>query len=1683
MQQTLYTTDEHLPITSEDSRPPPLAEITGHNFSTDSEPVTLISSSSEVDYISEATLEKGRVKLHSELIEALRNLAANLSSRSGGGRIVQDKEAVLEQAVVEQSQMLDVMQSLIASLETENKSFRERINEQGRTILELARWEAKAKKAQRQLNELSLNSQPTLDVSNYKKTLAEKDKLISKLQLQTSLSNNTRLVSMQASLEEERVRVIELEEEISKKQDKLLKLENELSTKQSVLIDKDSEIHHLRYEINSAKKLETQQQELALQQRASLIEKDSQLTALTKALNDEKKLCEQIRRRYLNSPPKVADFHHLLSDNLSSSTLFEQVIGRDAVTVEIKKPAEDSDIGFTFSKIEAPISSRLPCLVVKSVTPGGIASGLVIPGDELLEINGIFCRGPHQQKAIDFFSNSTGLVKIVLARDHIPSHDILRQQAKADNATQWATALRAQNSPPTASDTVSDMSPPSHPPQIYTLTTVESSSNEPHSAPKETTPDNNETYRNLQTEISNLRDQLDESDRMCLELANELQECQSELETIRTESDLVKSENFELQDQVITYTKEIMQIQQNVSELQSVLGTLQTQVADEQQKTASYHNQNKLLTRQMKETKEECEVAHTKAETLQQDIKKLKTNYAEKLLAEQERFGELEQLKVITDQLKSDVNTKEAKIEELVKKNSELEQNHSQIQSSLTRAESSLLEIKDVSDQATASTELEYKKTLSQLETAKKLLIDAEQTETESKIKLRYLEQAADTANQQLTEAENKKKVIENELSSYKSEVENLTLSNKTLSLGLKQTQGKLEAKECTLNRLQTEVDDLRRNNGKLTNETSQLKAELTKFESSLNSFETEQVRLKENLRNSNAEKDSLFQDLENSIDECTQLQQKLEELEKLHKEVQVTKEAEKLTSLEKSQECSKRMQIELESTKADLDNSKKKVELLKQQLSQSKEKCQLLETSLETSQKDYNICKADRDSLATAKEDVVKRTIEIQKTLDKMTEKLKQNEQMISELNITSAKLEEEVKIEKEQSIATKTSLQDELSRLQKAKKQSDDMTASMEFLLKQEQTKLEDAQSSLKNQLEQVKNLNTQLESLTNQLATEKSAKEASEEKLKTATQKITDNEKTRTQEVSTLQEQIETLTSINSEQKEELQKATASISEQKFLSARLQTTLNALSKEKEEIQKSLNESQEKNKEMEQQNKQLNSQISRLKTDTAQLENTSDSLSSEAAQLRKELRQNEREIDKLSAQIQAAEINLAVANNSLETERKQNTECQEAANYIQCQYNETREKLDEVMIKMQRTTLELHSCNEDKAKMKINLDLRQKECAQLQQSLIETQSAADTLKSKVESLQVENSELSQTVDQLQECQRVIQSSVETAEREHTEHLKAEKQSVSRLNEEMDAMKRTEADRIKQVKKLERSVEEARGNVEQLLAAQEALKASLNALGDEKEVEMLRLNNSCSEIKIKNEELLTEVEDAKKQCSLQEARLKENEERKETMQRELQEFVKEKEKLTQEILVLHSAETELAELHTRVSVLESTLHTKTDKLVHTSQQLEDLKTKLKTAKETITEHQANLSELANVKLELVETSSEIGKLKKQLVDKEKSQKEIEDERNSLLSERDHLLTVLRKLEVEKHTTAVQPPTPQLSRAESSDEIDVKKMVGMLKDKEEEAQRLKDYVDKLLINVVEKAPFLLEIFT
>ena len=110
-----------------------------------------------------------------------------------------------------------------------------------------------------------------------------------------------------------------------------------------------------------------------------------------------------------------------------------------------------------------------------------------------------------------------------------------------------------------------------------------------------------------------------------------------------------------------------------------------------------------------------------------------------------------------------------------------------------------------------------------------------------------------------------------------------------------------------------------------------------------------------------------------------------------------------------------------------------------------------------------------------------------------------------------------------------------------------------------------------------------------------------------------------------------------------------------------------------------------------------------------------------------------------------------------------------------------------------------------------------------------------------------------------------------------------------------------------------------------------------------------------------------------------------------------------------------------------------------------------------------VTENSALLErvgEMATASVTLAETSAELERVRGELAAEVKGRREVGEER-------DKLLEVLRRHEVETHTVGVAPESP--APREEGD-----------REKEEEIGRLNEYIGKLLSAVVNKAPFVLE---
>ena len=1789
-------------------------------------------------------LQQSKLKLHAELIDALREFAS--TSHTKGERSMKTRESVLEQAVIEQNQILDVMQEVIASLESENRFSREKMEAQSKLIQDSVGWESRARKAERKLRELrevtrnssSSDGSSIGAIVSFEKALAQKDQLIASLQAKLHAvplevrekSNPERPLSASAAassssvrvhLAAERMRVIELEEELSAKKAELAKLKDKFSEHHSTALAKESEIQHLRHELEIQKKSGSQQQELVIRQRQAMMEKDVHLTSFTRALEKEKKIADQLRKKQLQSvssapssvesklanpavpvsPTSVSTFEH--------TDLFDLVLDRDIHTVQITRPSSEVDLGFSYVTTDLPISAKIPCLIVKAIKKDSLAFGKLQPGDEILEVNGHTCRTVGQTVAVDCLEKCTGVIKIVLARDKDLS---LQMQAhstpvkseplgKSDHTTLWTTALMSPTETVFTSFTTdsSTLHEPgraeyiSFPNASKELPLAESitASKLPHISStilssgeagenQRQSKQEEETLQELQTEVSELQDQLDESEKSRLELEEEIEALRSELDNLQRDFDSTKTENIHLKQQVGAHEGEVAGIQQNVLELQAVLVKLENQVTDDQERVASIENQNRGLSNELIEAKLLGEAATKEKMDVENELNRLKEELVTRAEADRKRDEDFQQLLSEKDQLSTDVDLRNARIKELSTQLEIKTTEHQQSQEEAERQSKQLLSeisaLKQAKVKTSSSAQEEQEHLRAQFTSAKNLLMEAEMKLTQQKVEMRYLKQAADMANKQLEEIEEKYKKCDEDVSIYKQVIENKTLEVESLTLGLKATQHKLEAKQEMLSRLQNEVDSLRRNCAKLQNEKSHTVETMNKLKSSLNAAESEVTRLEKKLEASTDEKDTLFQQLEESISESTQLQQELDKVQGSLKEAEATKErvsqlsakieemrqekktleeelakqvdsfkaerkvleselaqsrseslskstsvqeqvakqeaeikrqrdkliacegekaklshscdslkkreAELLEQLQSLESAKESLTYELSTLKEhqkdtlrELEASQKKIETLNHQYSSVKEESQTVEAASETLRKELKDSKAENEMLNTNREELTQQLKTLQDQLDQIRSELDQKSQELQELKVTHSQLQEKTKVEQghfEELRSSVSSLNDHTTKLQAEKKRSDDMVASLEFMHQQNQAKLEQFSETVKVKEAEVARFKNELEETTANLKKERVETATLKESLSGVKEQLDRLKERRNKEVAELMEQLTAHMKDVGELQEQLETEKSANAGHQSLIAQLKSNVEHANRERYNVQSSLDAALKEKVELETLNKQLEGQLARSKSEISQLEDSSNTLSSESASLKLQLKQSSRETDEVTAQLQAMEMNLDVANRTLDESERERLELTSQRENTELQLEDLKSTLKQSQTNLERTTLELHTREEELSNVKSNLDMRQRECDQLQESLIAARDSVQSYEMRLHTLQSEKRDLQATLEQLQEEQERLRSTLSKLEGEkqiEAEKLRSENDALQKQCEEFSA---TAVGHFDRMQRLELSKKEAEDTVTQLLAAQEALKNSLNSLGDEKDVEILRLQNQVSQFG--NE--IVETRQTLEQSILKgleiEKQLQQLEGDHQVTLERCGSLEEENEALKREVQEHKNTADQLSELNSKMTVLQEGLRTKTERLSEVEQSLQLATSELKATHAENEGLLSKVSELASVKVSLVEKSTEIDQLRHQIATSSNEFKE-------LSAERDHLLTTLRKLEVEKHSETVKPSTPELPR---SAEVDKEQLLGLLRDKEEEASKLKDYVNKLLSAVVEKAPFVLENF-
>lgn len=1736
--------------------------------------------------LSPVELNRGKLQLHTELIQALQSFATQRTEPGGGERRGgetregETREGVLEQALVEQNRILEMMQSLVTSLEAKNKLSRDQINSQARKISEMITWEARAKAAEEQLHQMR-NSHGVVGsskagmisfaaIAGFEKVLARKDQLIASLQAklesippelrsgvapQESLVSAASMTSIRVKLEAERVRGIELEEELSSLRDELGRVRSELSEKCSILTKQESEILHLRHEVGRVEKFSAQQQKVAMSLQTSLRDKDLQLTSLTRALNKEKKTSEQLR----NSHPPSLSLQPV--DPSVQPTLFEQVLGRTIITIELRRLQPETQLGFSFTKVELPVSSKAPGLVVRAVKEGTIAHDVLYPGDEILEVSGFSCRSAAQSNAIECLEKVVGTLKLVVARDPEPTSVGLHLHSTPvkdrSESTMWATAFSNLEA---SSTTVSEVTHSS--PSFPVVVSIPSNSHSP------TLPVIEEDQLSPSTnETDGLRGNLRES-----QLESELEVVRGELDNLQMEFDLTKGENFELQQQASLHTAEMDEIREQVSELQQLLVQVEEKVSEEQTKAGSLQAENQSLNKQLQALRD----AH---ETARRDVCELQANLETVSLEKKEKIRELKEeiagLSCGQDELRSDLSQKNAQIEDLTE----------QLRNKTTECDARLLDIRqqhqhllvelqtlqESSAMKVESTQEELKNLTEELGSVRAVLLESEMKEDTMKVEMRELKQTADLANQQLAEVERNYNILFEEMGTYKQLVEDKTVEKETLTIGLKAAQSKLKDNKDTILRLQNEVDNLRRSTAKLQNEKDRVEEAKGRVEANLRVEESERIILEEKLHSSTHEKDELFHQLENSIAEAIALQQEVEtlntRLQEAHGSIETAKKREgllekevrELSTAKRSLEMDLTRRIELlkaekdvleqEVTRARVDESgqssadlaaheiariqgelhqqrkaliasegeraqlmhefealkkkeskashqveslrtehealthtvsilktaqeeadkessaqQKRAEELEKNCARLKEEAASLKQSLELLQREKEEGRAEIKRLLRSQQEWEDQTLDLQLQLGQLSREVEQKVQALQESAATCEQLREELVLERAKGEQLKSNadfLQGRVDNLQTAKKQTESLVASMEFVHQQDQGKLGHLAEVLQGREEEMRRLSRELEAVQNetqsqlqQLRAENTSLSESVEGLE---KQLQATEKTRVTEVSDLRKQVHS-------QEGQLNELKKSLRVQKEANDELKTSLSQL----QTTQKSLDEAGSVRSQLEIDNKRLQDWAAQIESEKKGLEDANVSLTSECAGLKQQLKQSIFRVDDLSARLQALEMNLEVSNRTLEENERVTTELKEESANLKAQLSQATLTLETLKEQEAKMSLDLHTQDEVILQLKTNLDLCQSENVQLQEVLITTQNAASSQTKKVESLEGMRRDLESTIKQLKERQEMLTNSLQTLEAAKTAQLGKHAEETAKLAQQIADLQTREKDHVEQIHKLNLMNVEAQNTVKQLQRGQEALRHSLGKLGDEKDVEIVKLGSQVTELESSltssNQELsLSRSSEAELQTQVQQL-----EEGYRDMSEQLKELEIENEQLRCEAELHKSTVAQISELSVKVSSLEDAVGAKSNRLAELELILKENESELRAVQEENGSLLGKVSELASVKLSLVEKSAELEKVQGRLASEVRKSHEV-------AAERDQLLSMLRKLEVEKHTEVVRQPTPQLTRG-----ADKQKLIELLKEKEEEAYRLREYVGKLLTNVVEKAPFVLE---
>ena len=914
---------------------------------------------------------------------------------------------------------------------------------------------------------------------------------------------------------------------------------------------------------------------------------------------------------------------------------------------------------------------------------------------------------------------------------------------------------------------------------------------------------------------------------------------------------------------------------------------------------------------------------------------------------------------------------------------------------------------------------------------------------------------------------------LEMQIVQYKDQLLTLESANETNTGELKILNDKLNSTTEQLNTANTALVQLQAKNKTLDDRekklneqleklTSEQKSSGMKFSMKICSLEAQKAVIEKELERQN----SLHQQGVN--DEVTRLRNEAAQ----QREILMNNESERiklLTEIEQGKKGQQRMEKEIEALKSSQEALEATNSLLKTKhaeindmLSQSTGNCETLQNKLTAHETTNTELQTSNTKLHDRVEELEGECFKMQEMLQKHEQKIFDDKVLLGNISqqletaqlevnsktAKSSKLEEEMISEKnklKQCESSNKLLQEEVEKLTKLKHQLNEKIAMSEAMLDQEKNKVKHLKNAVTSKsteytaIEETwtafkKDSTLKIQALTTQNV-------ALEENIEVLKKQLDKQNSENSLITSELTGKLEEKAAALKMSQEEAAAITVDNQEKHNNTVRLQGELMQAEKITSQLKESLNIIEIKLANYQNLEKETSGQLKQLQQDHSMLLSINAELKHKVDKSESELIGSKVAAKSLSNSLQEMKSNMLAMDERCHILEKQKNKLQK-----ECHIHDASSKALENSNHSLKGELEAYQTANDQ--MKTSIAEMRSDIEKLSNDQKANLEKEEALKTKIDQLETAKKELVATNEALQTCQDEMKELLLKAEQDKENKAEVHAQQVLSLQQKLRQKEKTEIELTRKLTNTERSKQELQSTVDQLIAAQTALNDTLTSSGTVKEMEIAKLQ--------------AKIVDLEKSLSSTKMELNESKEAEAKLKHNISQIERERQAHSVSADKLQASVDKLNEDYEKES--KSQLE-KIKSLQLTNNELENENQKLKFESSGLNEE---ISKLANLKLLLVEKEEENTLVNKEL-------KENLAMVSALTVERDHLITTLRRYEVNKHTESVQQPTPKAARASSKEDL-----IKLLKDKEEEAFRLKDYISKLLASVVERAPFILE---